>query len=560
MRTFAAALAALSLAAPMASPLAAQGRPAVPAPKAPEVSKAAIRAHLAFLSDDLLEGRGTGQRGGDLTMLYLRTELARMGLKPANHGSFLQPVKIAGVRTDRAATKLTFTGGTEPVSFTYGPEMVVGTGTTQARITFDAPLVFVGYGISAPGEKWDDYKDASGKEIDCKGKLLVMMVNDPQPTATEPDRFGGKSLTYFGRWTYKYEEAARRGAAGVILIHTDVSATYPWSVVENSNGGERFQLTGTGQLQNGIQGWITNGSAEKVFKAAGLNLDTLRAQAETRAFHPVPMDLRMQGDLVSQVRIIDQANVAGLVPGTDPKLKDEVIIYSAHWDHLGIDPALIKAGKDGIYNGAVDNGTGTATVLAMAEAAVKRPAKRTQMFLFVCAEEQGLLGSAAYAAHPLWPADKTACDLNLDAINWMGRTKDISLPGAERTTLGATGAKVAKAMGLVVDKERPDIGGGYFRSDHFSFAKAGIPAFSVEGGNDLVDPAEAKRAKGDDYGKRYHQPSDEYDPSWDLGGTAQMGQFTLNLGYAVADAAQMPAWKAGDPFGAARAHGAKAGK
>lgn len=541
MRTFVAALAALSLAAPLGAQSAVN---------APKVSEAALRAHLAFLSDDLLEGRGTGQRGGDLTMLYLRTELARMGLKPANHGSYLQPVQIAGVRTDRVATKLTFTGGSEPVSFTYGSEMVVGTGTTKADIAFDAPLVFVGYGINAPGEKWDDYKG-----LDCKGKLLVMMVNDPQPTAAEPNRFGGKSLTYFGRWTYKYEEAARRGAAGVILIHTDASATYPWSVVENSNGGERFQLTGTGQPQNGIQGWITNGSAEKLFKAAGLDLDALRAKAETREFHPVPMNLQMKGDLVSQVRIIDQANVAGLVPGTDPKLKSEVVIYTAHWDHLGMDPALIKAGKDGIYNGAVDNGTGTATVLAMAEAAVKRPAKRTQMFLFVCAEEQGLLGSAAYAAHPLWPADKTACDLNLDAINWVGPTRDIGLPGSDRTTLGATGAKVAKAMGLKVAKEQPDIGGGYFRSDHFSFAKAGIPAFSIESGTDFLGDAKAQKARNDSYDQRYHQPSDEFDPSWDLSGTAQMGQYTLDLGYAVGDAPAMPAWKAGDPFGAARMKG-----
>lgn len=544
MRFLAAALAALSLAAQA---------PAHSGAKAPRISERAIRAHLALLSDDLMEGRGTGQRGGDLTMLYLRSELARMGLKPANGNSYLQPVKIAGLRTDRAATQLSFTGGAEPITLTYGPEMVVGTGTTQPRIAFDAPLVFVGYGISAPGETWDDYKGPDGKDIDCKGKVLVMMVNDPQPTEEEPNRFGGKSLTYFGRWTYKYEEAARRGAAGVILIHTDASATYGWSVVENSNGGERFQLTGTGEPQNGIQGWITNGSAQRIFKAAGLDLEALRAKAETRDFRPVPMNMKLTGDLVSQVRIIDQANVAGIVPGTDPKLKDEVVIYSAHWDHLGMDPALIKAGKDGIYNGAVDNGSGTATVLAMAEAAMKRPAKRSQMFLFVCAEEQGLLGSAAYGAHPLWPANKTACDLNLDAINWVGPTRDIGLPGADRTTLGATAAGVAKAMGLAVEKAKPDIGGGYFRSDHFSFAKVGIPAFSIESGSDFLGDAKAQKARSDSYDQRYHQPSDEYDPAWDLRGMAQMGQFTLELGYAVADAPKMPEWKAGDPFGAGRA-------
>ena len=535
MRLLVAALAALSLGAQ------------APVMKAPGVSEAAIRAHLAFLSDDLLEGRGTGQRGGDLTMLYLRTELTRMGLKPANHGSYLQPVKIAGLRTDAAATHLSFTGGTAPITLAYGSDMVVGTGTTKPRISLDAPLVFVGYGISAPEEKWDDYKG-----LDCKGKVLVMMVNDPQPTADEPNRFGGKSLTYYGRWTYKYEEAARRGAAGVILIHTDTSATYGWSVVQNSNGGERFQLTDTGQPQNPIQGWITNGSAEAIFKAAGQDLDALREKAETRGFHPVPLDIKLTGELVSQVRIIDQANVAGLVPGTDPELKDELVIYSAHWDHLGMDPALIKEGKDGIYNGAVDNGSGVATVLAMAEAAVKHPARRSQMFLFVCAEEQGLLGSAAYGANPLWPADETACDLNLDAINWVGPTRDIGLPGADRTTLGALGAKVAKAMGLAVAKAKPDTGGGYFRSDHFSFAKAGIPAFSIESGEDFLGDAAVQKARNDSYDQRYHQPSDEYDPKWDLRGMAQMGQFTLNLGYAVADAPAMPRWKPGDPFGTAR--------
>ncbi|HZU54005.1 MAG TPA: M28 family peptidase [Holophagaceae bacterium] len=546
MRFLAAALAAMSLAAQA---------PAHSGAKAPGISERAIRAHLALLSDDLMEGRGTGQRGGDLTMLYLRTELARMGLKPANGNSYLQPVKIAGLRTDRAATQLSFTGGAEPITLTYGSEMVVGTGMTQPRIAFDAPLVFVGYGISAPGEKWDDYRGPDGKDIDCKGKILVMMVNDPQPTVEEPNRFGGKSLTYFGRWTYKYEEAARRGAAGVILIHTDATATYGWSVVENSNGGERFQLTGTGEAQNGIQGWITNDSAQRIFKAAGLDLDALRAKAETRDFRPVPLNMKLTGELVSQVRIIDQANVAGIVPGTDPKLKHEVVIYSAHWDHLGMDPALIKEGKDGIYNGAVDNGSGTATVLAMAEAAAKHPAKRSQMFLFVCAEEQGLLGSAAYGAHPLWPADKTACDLNLDAINWVGPTRDIGLPGAERTTLGATAAAVAKAMGLAVEKAKPDTGGGYFRSDHFSFAKVGIPAFSIESGTDFLGDTKAQKARNDSYDQRYHQPSDEYDPKWDLRGMAQMGQFTLELGYAVADAPAMPAWKAGDPFGVARAKG-----
>jgi Zn-dependent M28 family amino/carboxypeptidase len=293
---------------------------------------------------------------------------------------------------------------------------------------------------------------------------------------------------------------------------------------------------------------MTEDTARKLFAASGFDLDKLRAQAEDKSFKPVPLGARVTGETKAAVRTVEQYNVAGIVPGTDPKLKDEVVIYSAHWDHLGKQ----GDGPDNIYNGAVDNGSGTAALLAMAEAAVKKPAKRTQMFLWVAAEEQGLLGSAAYASRPLWPAEKTAANLNLDSLNWIGATKDIGASGSERTDLGTMAAATAKNMGLAIAAAKPDLSGGYFRSDHFSFAKAGIPAFSIHGGRDWVKDPEGSNAKAKAYSARYHQVTDEYDPNWDMSGMVQMAQFTLNLGQMVGNSPKMPQWKAGDPFGKAR--------
>jgi Zn-dependent M28 family amino/carboxypeptidase len=378
--------------------------------------------------------------------------------------------------------------------------------------------------------------------------VLVMMVNDPQPTAAEPKRFNGEGLTYYGRWTYKLEEAARQGAAGVLLIHTDASASYGWSVIQNSWAGpERFQLA-EGELGTGLQGWMTDATARKLFAAAGHDLDKLRAAAEQKGFTPVALKARVKGQAHAEVRTLNEFNVAGVVPGTDPQLKDEVVIYSAHWDHMG------NQGSQGdtIFNGAVDNASGTAALLAMAQEAVRNPAKRSQMFLWVAAEEQGLLGSAAYAAKPLWPIEKTVANLNLDSLNFVGLVKDVSTPGSERTDLGAMAAATAQQMGLTIAPAKPDLGGGYFRSDHFSFAKAGVPAFSVGAGHSWVHDVETSQAKQKSYRERYHQVSDEYDPAWDLSGMVQQAQFTLNLGRMVADSPKAPEWKAGDPFGKAR--------
>ena len=297
---------------------------------------------------------------------------------------------------------------------------------------------------------------------------------------------------------------------------------------------------------------MTDASARALFKAGGQDLDALRAAAEVKGFKAVALGARVKGDMTAAVRTIEQFNVAGIVPGTDPALKDEVVIYSAHWDHLGKQ----GDGADSIFNGSVDNGSGTAGLLAMAQEALKAPAKRSQMFLWVAAEEQGLLGSAAYASSPLWPAAKTAANLNLDSLNFVGAAKDVGTSGSERTELGVMAAAAAKSMGLVISPAQPDLAGGYFRSDHFSFAKAGIPAFSIKGGKDYVNDLAAGKAKAAAYGARYHQVTDEYDASWDLSGMVQQAQFTLNLGRMIANAPNMPAWKAGDAFGKVRS-GAK---
>jgi Zn-dependent M28 family amino/carboxypeptidase len=539
--TLAASL-ALAFSAQAASPV----KPAA-ADRGATVQEAPLRAHLAFLSSDALEGRGTGQRGGELAVTYLETQAMAVGLLPANHGSYRQSVRIAGVKALPQESSVALVAGGKPLPLSFAKDWVWAPGDAKAVHDMDAELVFVGYGITAPEEGgWDDYKG-----LDVKGKVLVMMVNDPAPTAAEPDRFAGRGLTYYGRWTYKFEEAARRGAAGVLLIHTDASASYGWSVVQNSWTAERFQLADA-DLGTGLQGWMTDAGARALFGAAGQDLDTLRAAAEDKSFKPVVLNARVQGQTKAAVRTLEQFNVAGIVPGTDPKLKDELVIYSAHWDHLG------KQGDDGtgadtIFNGAVDNASGSAGLLAMAQAAVRHPARRSQMFLWVAAEEQGLLGSAAYAARPLWPLNKTAAALNLDSLNFVAMAKDIGVQGSERSSLGLLAAGTARAMNLKVAQARPDLAGGYFRSDHFSFAKAGVPAFSVGGGHDWVKDKEANDAKRKAYSARYHQANDEYDPNWDLSGMVQQAQYTLNLGRAVADAPAMPAWKPGDQFAKARA-------
>jgi len=517
----------------------------------PVVLEAPLRAHLSLLADDLFEGRGTGQRGGDLAVRYLETQAAALGLQPLPGGGYRQKVELVGQKT-QAGSSLRFEAGGKALAARFGTDAVFSNANGQAETRLAAPVLFVGYGIDAPAERWNDFAGT-----DVKGKLLVAMVNDPQPTPAEPVRFAGKSLTWHGRWTYKFEEALRQGAAGILLIHTAASASYPWSVPVNSFSHEQFHLAGAG---NALQGWISEDFARTLFAASGQDLDALRARAEVRGFRPVALGASARAEIKSAVRTVVQYNVAGIVPGSDAKLKDEAVIYSAHWDHLGVDPD--NGQPDHIWNGAIDNGSGSAALLAMAQAAVAQPARRSQIFLWPAAEEQGLLGSLAWVQNPPWPLARTAADLNLDSMNFVGRTRDIGIAGAERSSLERTAGTVANAMGLQVAPPTPDLGGAYFRADHFSFAKAGVPAFSVgsavfsgDGKFSFEHDHDGEHGAADRmraFTKVYHQVGDRYDPSWDLSGMVQQAQFTLNLGYAVANAPAQPTWKAGEAYGKVR--------
>ncbi len=515
--------------------------------QAPIVKEPVLRAHLAFLADDLLEGRGTGQRGGDLTVAYLETQAKLIGLQPLypqQASPYRQAVKLIGSQTlPSSRVQLSVAGQT--ISPELGAEVLVSAtnGSTQGIV--NAPVVFVGYGVRAPEEQWDDYKGQ-----DLRGKFLIMLANDPQPTAEHPQRFAGKAMTYYGRWTYKFEEAKRQGAAGVLILHTTESAAYGWNVPQTSFSHERFNLAGAG---NAVEGWWREDRAKSFFQLAGFDLASLRAAAERSDFNPVLLPAQIQINMQSKVRQVEQFNVMGMVPGTDPKLKHEAVIYSSHWDHLGI---VEEAGKPAqIWNGAIDNASGTAALLAMAQEAVKRPAKRTQLFLWPAAEEQYLLGSLAYVREPAWPLKDTIADLNLDSMNFVGKTKDIGIAGSERSTLYDSAVKVAKKMQLAIAPPVLDLGGAFYRADHFSFARVGIPAFNVgsavfsgDGHFHYQHEPEQSAQKMKHFKNDYHTPRDRYDASWDLDGMQQQAQFTLELGYELANAKTKPKWRVGDPF------------
>jgi Zn-dependent M28 family amino/carboxypeptidase len=522
----------------------------------PRLNEQAMRAHIKFLSSDLLEGRGTGARGGEIAAKYIAAQLEALGLKGAGaNGSFFQPVSLVGVKAD-PNTKLTVSGRNGKETFKFADQYVAFTGAQTDQVDVDADMVFVGYGINAPEQRWNDYK---GAPSDYRGKILVMLVNDPPATTEEPNLFGGKTLTYYGRWTYKYEEAARRGAAGVILLHTDQSAGYPWSVVRTSNGSWRFDIArsaGDNTPFLKFRSWVTDETARQIMKLAGRDLDDLKAKAGSRDFQPVALNLKGKLNLKSEVKRVEASNVAGILPGRDPKLRDEYVVYSAHWDHLGVG-APDKTG-DTIYNGAVDNASGDASVLAIAEALAKLPAaqrpRRSSLFLFTTAEEQGLLGSEWYSKHPLAPLEKTAADVNLDSMNVLGVTQDFIPLGAERSSLKAVVAAVARERGMSVSPDARPEQGSFYRSDHFPFAKVGVPSISLKEGNNYVGHSkewgeEQFRAYNTAH---YHQPSDEYSDSWDFRGMIQEAEIAMAIGRRIADDPRMPRFNADDEFAKAQ--------
>ncbi|HJZ82380.1 MAG TPA: M28 family peptidase [Pyrinomonadaceae bacterium] len=534
------------------SPTASQGG-RKPAGLSSAINADALRAHIKFLSDDRLEGRGTGARGGETAALYIASQFEALGLKGASeNGSFWQPVSLVGVKAD-PKTELRINGAGQNEAFKFADDFVAFTGAQTESVKINnADLVFVGYGIDAPEQKWNDYKSPAG---DYRGKILVMLVNDPPATSSEPDLFGGRRLTYYGRWTYKFEEAARRGAVGAILLHTNESAGYPWSVVRTSNGSWRFDLARTTTDQTPylqVRSWMTDEAAHRMMRLAGLNLDDLRKQAASRDFRPVKLNLTASIDLNSELKRVQAPNVVAILTGRDPKLRDEYVVYSAHWDHLGIG-APDKTG-DTIYNGALDNATGVACVLEIARVLSSLPEaerpRRSILFLIPTAEEQNLLGAEWYSRHPLVPIEKTAADINLDSMNILGPTRDFVPLGAERSSLKAVVDAIAGERGLTISPDPRPEQGSFFRSDHFPFAKVGVPSISLKEGSDYVGhPKEWGQQKFKEYNDaHYHQPSDEYRDDWNFEGMIQEADFALAIGRRVADAATMPKFNPNDEF------------
>jgi Zn-dependent M28 family amino/carboxypeptidase len=502
-----------------------------------------IREHDRFLSSDLLEGRGVGTRGGDLATEYIATQFALAGAKPAgDNGTWFQKVPLVAV-DPRPETRLTATGSGKTVSFEWLNDFVGLNQSQKPESQFDGEAVFVGHGIAAPEWNWDDYKG-----VDVRGKVVVLFTNEP--TSNDPKFFDGRALTYYGRWSYKYEEATRRGAVAVIIIHTTPTAGYGWDVVRSSWGRQNtFVALRSGEPALALAGWITREAGDKLLAMAGKSVDQLLTASESRDFRPIPLGIRIHGDVRSRIRAIDSRNVAAIVPGRDPKLKDEVIIYSAHWDHLGVGEPV---NGDPIYNGAIDNATGCAILLELAHAWAALPEKprRSALFLAVTAEEDGLRGSQYYAAHPLFPPGKTAIALNYDAIYPWGRAKDVVIAGAERTTVLPLAESIAKRLNLTISPDSEPEQGNYFRSDHFSFARAGIPAFSIDHATQFAGkPADYYQKLWQEFNeKHYHQPSDEFHADWDFTALQQAAEFGMLLGIDIANQEKLPDWRPGDQF------------
>ena len=509
-----------------------------------------MRERVKRLSADDFEGRGPGTEGGKKAAKYIADELKTTGVEPANNGSYFQNVQLVGIKADPQTVL-----AVGPRTFKFGDDFVAITSSQSAKVAVNADLLFVGYGIDAPQYKWNDYK---GNPADYRGKVLLMMVNDPPATKAEPNLFGGKALTYYGRWTYKYEEAARRGAAGVILIHTTESAGYGWNVVRTSNGGWRYEIARTQNDKTPflkLKAWATNEAATKMLQAANLNLDDLRNKANSRNFKPVATGLKVKLGLNSELKRLQSPNVVGIVEGSGANLKNEYVVFSAHWDHLGIGEP--DASGDRIYNGAYDNASGVATILGIAEVLAKMPLKqrpkRSFLFLFPTAEEQGLLGAEYYSHHPLVPLAKTGADINIDGVNFFGKISNFMPLGAERSTMMTSIAQTAAERNFKITADTKPEQGFFFRSDHFPFAKVGVPSINLQHGDMFVVPLKGEAAEffKDYTAKFYHQPSDEYKDWWNMSAMIQEAEFALAVGANIADASVMPHYKPGDEFAAA---------
>ncbi len=505
-----------------------------------------IRWHVRFLAHDLLEGRGTGQRGGDIAAEYIATQFAEYGLKPAgDHGTYMQKVPLVGITALPETVFSIIPKQGETMNLKPLDEYVADDETQQPQSDVDADIVFVGYGIVAPEYNWDDYKG-----VDVRGKVLLMLVNEPP--SNDPNFFKGKDLTYYGRWTYKYEEAARKGAVGVILVHQTQMASYPWEVVRNSNSGEKAALPIDGPALK-VASWIHNDVAARLARASGMNLEKMMQEAQSRDFHPISLGARLKAHMVSRIRHFESNNVLAILPGSDRKVADEAVLYTAHYDHFGIRPDMPG---DNIFNGAQDNATGCGILLELARAfgsAAARP-RRSILFAAVTAEEQGLLGSEYLGKHPPISAGKITLDLNYDDVKPLGAPEEVEVSGAERTTFYPEVQAMAKEFRLSIRPDARPEAGHFYRSDHFSMARVGIPSFSINEGMKYKGHSESWgiEQEREFVEKHYHQPSDEYHPEMDFTGDSAMARFGFALGWDAASLPKLIGWQHGDEFEAVR--------
>jgi Zn-dependent M28 family amino/carboxypeptidase len=541
-----------------AAPATTEASPAAGPPMSafPAIDPETILQHIKVLSSNKFEGRAPGTRGEELTVAYLETQLRDLGLQPGNpDGTYVQKVPLVGI-TAVETRPLTVVKGSQALGFKWRDDVVAWTKHVADTASISrSDVVFAGYGVEAPEYNWDDFKG-----MDVKGKTVIVLVNDPpvpdpaNPSALDPKVFGGKAMTYYGRWVYKFEEGARKGAAAVLIVHETDPAGYPFSVVQG-NLNEKFD-TITPDKNVGranIEGWITASAARKLFTMAGQDYDALKRQAATRAFKPVALGLQASMAIKNTLRTIDSRNVVAKLDGSDPQLKNEYVVYSAHWDHLGVGEAV---NGDNIYNGALDNASGVSTVLEIARAFKKMTPqpRRSILFLMVTAEEQGLLGSQYYSQSPLYPLDKTVAEINIDGVNQWGRTKDITVIGLGASDLDDYLRQAAQEQGRTLSPDAEPEKGFYYRSDHFNFAKQGVPALDPDSGVDFIGKsADWGKKKRDDYTEHdYHAPSDEIKPDWDLAGAVEDARLLLAVGYRVANADKLPEWKPGNEFKAKR--------
>jgi len=516
----------------------------------PIIDGHAVLEHIRVLSSDRFEGRLPGTPGEDLSVAYIEEQFRSVGLKPGNtDGTYVQKVPLAGIRPDPAQI-LTLRAKDKTRRLKYLEDFVAWTQKLVPQtVVENSPLVFVGYGVQAPEFSWDDYKGQ-----DVRGKTLVMLVNDPpvpdpaHPGKLDPKVFGGEAMTYYGRWTYKYEIGGRKGAAGVIIVHESGPAGYPWSVVEGF-GGERFDLIARSAPVPEVEAWIGLEQAKQLFAMAGQDFDTLKKQAATRTFRPVSLGVTASFRFQNSIRTVTSRNVLGRFEGSDPKLKDEFVIYTAHWDHLGVGKPV---NGDRIYHGAVDNASGVAGLIEIARAFRKwaKPPKRSILFLADTGEEQGLLGSQYYTENPVYPLAKTLAEINMDGLNVYGRTRDITVVGLGKSEMDDYARAAAARQNRVLAPDPEPEKGFYYRSDHFPFAKKGVPAFDPDSGIEYIGkPSGYGRRIRDEYTEKdYHQPSDVIKPGWDMSGAAEDLELFWMVGYDVANSDHFPGWKPGAEF------------